>query len=239
MDNLQDLKISGMSQMNGGKYNYVEISGMGKIISALEANRIKISGSGSVEGDVKANKIDIEGTCHVKGNIDCNLIENSGMIKIRGNLKAEVLTCKGMSTIGGAIKVKKLLSHGVLKTGGDVEAEEFDSEGAFAINGLLNANSIHIKVGYGCTAKEIGGEEIIVRKLKTFGLGVALMLIGKSKILKTELIEGTKIDIEHTEAKIIRGENIKIGPKCIIDLIEYSGELVIDSNSVVKEQRKV
>jgi cytoskeletal protein CcmA (bactofilin family) len=239
MDKLQDLKISGMSRMNGGKFDFVDVSGVGKIFGDVEANRINISGVGNVDGNIKAVRMDIEGTSNIKGNIVCDQMYNSGSVKVEGQLKTDILKVNGICKVGGAIKSKQIFSYGILKSGADVEAEEFDSEGAFNINGLLNANRIDIKVGYACSAKEIGGEEITVTKARTMHLGFAMMLIGKPRCLKTELIEGTNISLEYTEANVVRGENIKIGPKCNVDLVEYSGTLEVDSGSVVKSQKKV
>jgi cytoskeletal protein CcmA (bactofilin family) len=239
MDKLQDLKISGMSKMNGGKFDYVDISGVGKIYGDVEANILNISGVGNVEGNIKAVRMDIEGTSNVKGNIECAEVNNSGSVKVGGRLKTDILKSNGMCRVGGSVKAKQIFSYGVLNSGADVEAEEFDSEGVFNINGLLNANRIDIKVGYRSSVKEIGGEEITVKKAKTMGLGFAMRFIGKSKCLRTELIEGTNISIEYTEADVIRGENIKIGAKCIVDLVEYSGTLEVDPSSVVKSQKKV
>jgi cytoskeletal protein CcmA (bactofilin family) len=239
MDKLQDLKISGMSKMNGGKFDFVEISGVGKIFGDVEANRMNISGVGNVEGDIKVVRMDIEGTSNVKGNIECEQMYDSGSVKVGGRLKADILKVNGMCRVGGSIKAKQIFSYGILNSGADVEAEEFDSEGAFKINGLLNANRIDIKIAYGSSVKEIGGEEITVKTAKTIGFGFAMVLIGKRKCLKTELIEGTNISIEYTEANVVRGENIKIGAKCIVDLVEYSGTLEVDPSSVVKNQKKV
>lgn len=239
MDKLQDLKISGMSKMNGGKFDYVDISGMGKIFGDVEANRVNVSGVGNVEGNIKTVKLVIEGTSNVKGNIECEEINNNGSVKIGGLLKANILKSNGMFKIGGSIKSKQIFSYGVLKSGGDVEAEEFESEGAFTIGGLLNANRINIRIGFGSAVKEIGGEEIVVKKVKMSSIGFALALIGRSKWLKSELIEGTNISLEYSDVKIVRGENVKIGPKCNIELVEYSGVLEVDPTSVVKNQKKV
>ena len=57
--------------------------------------------------------------------------------------------------------------------------------------------------------------------------------------LTTELIEGDEIYLENTNAKIVRGNNITIGEGCNIGLIEYSGEINISSESIVKEQKKI
>lgn len=239
MDKLQDLKVSGVSRMNGGKFDYVDISGVGKIFGDLEANRLNISGSGKVEGSVKSDKIKIDGNSSIKGDVECTELTCSGNAKIEGQLEADIINTNGMCRVGGKIKAHTIDSKGYIKTKSGLEADEFISDGAFKIAELLNASKIDVKISYGSSAKEMGGEEIVVRKSKSHNFNFFLTLFGVSNKLESDLIEGTNIYLEYTDAKIVRGENIKIGPKCTIELIEYSGTLEVLEGSTVKEQKKV
>ena len=45
-----------------------------------------------------------------------------------------------------------------------------------------------------------------------------------AKELTAEVIEGDKVEIEYTQADVVRGNHIKIGPGCKVDLVEYKGE---------------
>lgn len=239
MDKLQDLKVSGMSKMGGGKFDLVDISGMGTIYGDLEANKMNISGMAKVEGNIKVNQVDIEGCGDIQGDVECDQFRNSGTVKVTGKLKAELFKTKGVSKVGESIKAKEVILQGTLNVGGDVEAEKFESEGSFKIGGLLNANSINIKVGYGGAVREIGGEEILIKKAGLKSTGFPIFLISISKCLKTDLIEGTHISIDYVIAKTVRGENIKIGPKSHIGLVEYSGTLEVDPGAKVGETRKI
>ena len=239
MEKLQDLKLSGMSKTNGGKFDQVEISGLGKIFGDLEANRIHISGSGNIEGSIKVNKMDVEGNGFVDGSVESGELETSGNFRMSGQLKTETVKCSGRCRVDGSLKAGKVFSEGMISIGADVEAEEFYSKGAFTVNGLLNANKIDIKLGMESRAKEIGGEEIVVKKMRHHNFNFFLTLIGKSNKLQSDLIEGTNIFLEYTEAKMVRGQDVKIGAKCSIDTIEFSGTLEVDPSSVVKDQKKV
>ena len=88
-----------------------------------------------------------------------------------------------------------------------------------------------------CFAKEIGGQTITV-KAKGSLVGNLLKPLFKPQ-LETELIEGDKIEIENTIAKIVRGNQVRIGPNCQIGVVEYTEEYSIDKKAVVAENRKV
>jgi hypothetical protein len=66
-----------------------------------------------------------------------------------------------------------------------------------------------------------------------------MSLFGKWDRLEADLIEGNNISIEYTEVKTVRGNNILIGDNCRVDLVEYSGELGISPNAIVKNRVKV
>jgi cytoskeletal protein CcmA (bactofilin family) len=116
----------------------------------------------------------------------------------------------------------------------DCETETFKAESIFKIGGLLIAEQINVKLFGACEAREIGGETILVKKNKT-----SLFDLFKTPQLDTDLIEGDKIEVEYTNAKVIRGNQIKIGPNCSIGLIEYTDELVVHPKASVKESKKV
>jgi hypothetical protein len=57
--------------------------------------------------------------------------------------------------------------------------------------------------------------------------------------LVTDTIEGDDIYLEYVKAKVVRGNNIEIGPDCEIDLIEYKNTLKQHESSRVGNSRKV
>jgi cytoskeletal protein CcmA (bactofilin family) len=263
MTQLSDLSISGMGKANGGTFRYVDISGLGTILGDVEAERISISGKGTIEGNTKASqKIDISGMGRITGNVEameitlsgtgtidgkvqCDRLETSGNLKVRGSAKVIELATDGRCRLDGQLKADKIISHGYLSVGSDVEAEEFISQGSFTIEGLLNANRIDIEINGFCKVQEIGGEEILVRnrhgnlaiisKFVSYFLGNGKEL-GK---LTVKLVEGTVVSLENTTAGIVRGNNVKIGPECTIEEVEYIDSLEIDPTSIVKHQIKL
>ena len=121
-------------------------------------------------------------------------------------------------------------------------AEKFHIEGAFQIRGLVNAGELELKLHGPSEAREIGGETITVKRegrlifpriekmIKTFGFNTCLI---------SDVIEGDDIYLEYTTAKIIRGNNIELGPGCEIELIEYKNSYKQDEKSVVTKYKKM
>ena len=51
-------------------------------------------------------------------------------------------------------------------------------------------------------------------------------------------IEGDQVELEYTQAKVVRGKYVRIGAGCEIDRVEYSGDLTVEGG-VVREQVRV
>ena len=127
-----------------------------------------------------------------------------------------------------------------------MEAENFICNGSFAIEGLLNANKVEVAINGFCYAREIGGEEIIVKStshtpwhfLHKF---ITPFLGPKHELdkLTTDVLEGTVVNISNTNAKIVRSNDVRIGPGCNIGEVEYSDKLEVDKQSVVGKQTKI
>lgn len=79
MERLPDLEISGMGKMDGGRFNQINISGLGQISGDVEAERIVISGKGTINGNAAAtHKIMISGMGTLKGHAKAGKVLSSG-----------------------------------------------------------------------------------------------------------------------------------------------------------------
>ena len=220
-----DLKIYGQGNASGGKYSAVSIMGEGKIDGDVECTYIKIYGEGQLNGDLKT-----EGTVNIKG-----------QTRIKGNLEADKIKLQGELDIGGEVLVDEAVLTGNISTNGDCNAEIFKLEGGFKINGLLNADILNINLYWPCEAHEIGGSKITIRrdgKLSFLGLKNMIMH-GEKNILKADIIEGDDVNIENTHAKVVRGNNIKIGPGCKIELVEYKNDFKQDKSAHVSAKKTI
>lgn len=245
MEKLPNVNISGTGKINGGKFADVTISGLGQIL-AMSTNMIEISGMGTIKGSTKMEQLRVSGNGTVEGSLEGSKLEASGNFKANGPVKVKEIRNEGRARFDETVKTEKVSSFGYLSVGLDLEAESFICNGSFAIEGLLNANKIEIEINGFCYAKEIGSEEIIVKSGTSspwhFLHKIITPFLGPKREmdkLTANLLEGTVVNISNTNAKIVRGNDVRIGPGCNITEIEYSGKLEVDERSVVGKQTKI
>jgi cytoskeletal protein CcmA (bactofilin family) len=233
--NRGDLIINGLGSSNGGQFNHVTINGKGTVNTDVECTNFDCNGSGTVNGNVVAAAAKISGNGKINGTIEGQSLSIDGTAKVKNNVHVKNLKVAGKACVGGKIKSDEIKIKGRITVGEDCEAETFKAESQFTIGGLLTADLIDITIFSDCKVKEIGGQTILIKQKPSL-LGFLKPFIQTQ--LETELIEGDRIEIEYTKAAMVRGNNVKIGQNCIIDVVEYSGELSMDEKSVVKEIRK-
>ena len=252
------VKISGSGTVTGNvECNEFDTSGSSRVIGNVTADIFKTSGSSKVSGNLTSNEIKTSGMTNIEGNVEAKLIKTSGSCRIGGNALANDINTSGSINILGGVKVKNFNTSGGAKIGKgvhgesidfsgaikvfeDCEAEVFKAKGSFDIGGLLNAGDISIEIYGSCKVKEIGGENIEVKKgTATFFFIQKIMSYFSDTFnyLTTDIIEGDNICLENTIAKVVRGNNITIGADCKIDLIEYKDKINISDKSTVKEQK--
>jgi cytoskeletal protein CcmA (bactofilin family) len=223
--NRVDLKIYGQGTSSGGKYKTISIMGDGEINGETNCNDIKIYGEGSLTGNLT-----VENTVNIKG-----------QTAIKGNLKAKKIKLQGELDVDGELFADEAVLTGSLTTNGDCNAEIFNLEGNFTINGLLNADILKINLYWPCKVREIGGSEISVKrdgKLSFLGIKNRFMPGGNNE-LKAEIIESDDVYLENTIAKVVRGNNITLGPGCKIELVEYKNNFKQDKGSEVGSKRTI
>lgn len=240
-----DLKISGSGSVYGDVYNNVSINGSGRITSDIECNDLGVSGSAHVDGAIKANSIHVSGYAHFGGTIDTQSLKISGAADCDGDANCKHLKVSGAFKCGGNLVSESIDISGGLDVSKDINAESFFAEGNFKTNGMINAGTIDVKVHYSKSiAKEIGGSKISIKKgdgalsmnfFTSFARSVLSM--GNPVILETESIEGEDIYLEYTTAKVVRGNVVRLGPGCMIDLVEYKTSLEKASDCIVKEEK--
>lgn len=219
-----DLRINGVGKSAGGSFDRVQINGKVEINGNVDCNDFQLNGLGTIKGNVKAETFQVSGKSDVHGNLECDKVTIDGKIDIKGD-----------------VSVTRIENNGMLGISGELSSESFRSHGGFNIGGLLNSGQIDILIYAPCSAKEIGGEEIEIRAGSKFALSTFIGSIFPGKFFKTDTLEGDNIYLEDTIAKTVRGQNVKIGPGCQIDLVEYKNTFQKGQQSdiKVKESRKI
>lgn len=219
-----DLKINGTGKSSGGKYENISIMGAGSIDGDVDCLNIKIYGEGNVDGDLQVND-----TVKIKGHVAINGYLGGGDLKVQGEVEVQ------------SASIEKAEIEGNIKTEKDFNAETFKLEGGFNIRGLLNADEIEVNMYWPCKAEEIGGSKIKVTqdsRLSFLGLKNIIKPNGSAKELIVDIIEGDDIYLEYTKARVVRGNDVELGPGCKIELVEYNN-LKQDEKSVIKTYKEI
>ncbi|MGV8082086.1 MAG: polymer-forming cytoskeletal protein [Coriobacteriia bacterium] len=234
-----DMKINGDGSLSGGTYGTVTINGAGSVNGDLDAVTYKINGTATSTGRVLAQSITVNGSGTFNGPVQANAMTVNGDASVRGGVGIGRLLVRGNLSVSGGMALHEADVKGFLKTGGDCEAESFIGEGGFTIGGLLNAGVIDIKVYGPCSAREIGGERIVIRRP---GSGLSsltqLFTFWAEKRLTADTIEGDSIWLENTTAKVVRGRDVTVGAGCVVDVVEYTETFTPAEGAQVKDVRR-
>ncbi len=237
---LADLQISGFGSVPGGEYKSVKIFGLGKITGDVICDDFVINGSGDVIGATACKQLIVNGSGQMEGNVHANVLKVHGSANFGTSIKADDVSISGAATAKGGLDAQTVKISGSAKFKGNVNAESFSSTGRFEIDGLLNAENVDVRLDWSTSrAAEIGGETITVMS-GTKGLSlISIVTLGThNPRLEAGLIEGEKIILENTTAKVVRGNHITIGDGCDIALVEYKGSFHKSGNAKVGEERK-
>lgn len=237
----RNVTVSGAGRIEGGTYGTVKIAGSGEVVGDLTAEEFAAAGSAKVAGNLKAQRFEVAGSFKCDGDLEVNEGEAAGSLRVSGRLRAKEFRLAGSARA-------KSITGGYLRAGGglsveeNVEVETFRLSGAFEIGGLLSADRVEVELEGRARAQEIGGEKIVVRvspKILSRFLSTALgLLFGHSsqKELLADTIEGDEVELEATQARLVRGKKVKIGPGCLIERVEYTESLEVAPGAQVKEE---
>lgn len=238
-ENGGNLIISGSGSAGGGVYQLVKISGSGEVTGDVECDQMKISGSSKLNGNIKTRTTKVSGSSTIDGNLEGESIEISGSSEIQGHLASTSVSVSGSVKVAKSLSGKDIEIKGSTKVAENCAAEKFEAKGSFEIGGLLNADTVDIALFGESKVREISGESIQVRKRdKGFPLSKLVHSFFPQR-LTVDTIEGDDIDLECTNAKVVRGNNVNIGADCDIDLVEYKNDFQQDREAKVGGSKKI
>lgn len=233
----QDLVIAGIGNASGGKYNLVKIAGNGSLNGEIDCIDLIIQGNAKIHGNAKAKAAHVSGTARMQGALRSEIMKIQGNASIDGDVECKEIRFQGSGKVKGNLSGDEVYVHGGSKIIGDCTAEIFEVKGSFHIGGLLNAGKIQITMFGSCQAKEIGGEYIEVKKQR---MNLIKKLLFNIHIgLNADSIEGDEIYLEHTKAKVVRGNQVTLGPGCEIELVEYKNSFQFDKGSKVGSYKQL
>ncbi|MEF3353312.1 hypothetical protein PV403_09000 [Paenibacillus sp. GYB006] len=229
----KDIKITGTGSSNGGTVRNVKVVGEGVIHSDVESQYFKCTGTAAVNGHLRSNQIKLTGSLHVQGDVYGDSIKTSGQFEVGGKLEVRHVKLNGDTVVKRSIHSEHFKAFGSVRLHGDCSAEQLRIKGAIQTEGMLNAE--HIDIGlYGlCKVAEIGGHKIEIKRTLMSSLFHMFNPKRQSDLI-ADTIEGDVLHLEHTEAKVVRGRKVYIGPGCRIGLVEYSESCKKHSDAVTE-----
>lgn len=229
----KDIKITGTGSSGGGTVRNVKVVGEGVIHSDVESQYFKCTGTAAVNGHLRSNQIKLTGSLHVRGDVYGDTIKTSGQMDVDGKLEVRQVKLNGDTVVKRSIHSEYFKAFGSVHLHGDCSAEQLRIKGAIQTEGMLNAE--HIDIGlYGlCKVGEIGGHKIEIKRTLLSSL-FNRFSHKRQRDMIADTIEGDVLHLEHTEAKVVRGRKVYIGPGCRIGLVEYSESCKKHSDAVTE-----
>jgi cytoskeletal protein CcmA (bactofilin family) len=182
---------------------------------------LRIDGICTAEGSIEADSLDVNGVFTAKGDVVVGELDCDGVTTIEGNLRVKKADIDGVTTVyGGKIEADHIVCDGVLTAGNQVSADIIEADG------FINA-------------KEIVGDRITIKSFRKSGFFKLFLKIKEAfkdpDFSKIDLIEATTIDLRGVRARAVNGQDLIIGPGCVIDRVDCSGTLKIDADAKVGE----
>ncbi|MFC7679281.1 polymer-forming cytoskeletal protein [Paenibacillus sp. GCM10028914] len=233
----QDLHIAGAGVSAGGVYGKVQLDGMGSIRGDLDCIRFVGNGNVSVKGSLTSETVRIHGNGTVDGPVDVHELHVGGSAKLKGHLRCHALNVNGKSKVQGEVKASKIAIGGFFNAL-HIQSETIEVKGSISVEGVMHSDTIDIRLFDRSEVQQISANFIKVRK-KGKRIWEQLTFSFRPALLTTRIIEGSLIDVEHTEADIIRGNRVVLGPGCKVRLVEYVEELIQDPSAEVGEVRLI
>jgi len=213
----RDVKMVGETSSAGGYFRKVRLTGESTFSGDVDCIKLTQIGELEIAGGLTVGEMKMTGECQVRGRLNGGKVSGRGELEVMADLRGEAVKFTGN-----------------IVTGGDCGAGMFKMDGAFSVAGLLSADTLDVRMYGPCVAKEIGGSKIFVRRSRAKKL-LSLVNGGGDCKLNAEQIEGDVVALEHTEADVVRGNRVEIGPGCRIGRVEYRSEVDIHKSADVQE----
>lgn len=225
---MSDMRINGHGNMTGGEYENVVINGSAKCEGLLAARRILINGTFQCPGVLKSGQVKVNGNFRCDGDMKSDDLNVDGRLKCCGRLDAGRVNCDGMVDVEGDVSIEDLDVDGSFRvlSGSKIESTKIKCDGSIKVDGQISADVIEAD-GF-INAREIVGDRVTIRSLTG-----PLSRIFSSLTSRAELIEATVVELRGVAAQTVNGQNVTIGPDCVIENLDCSGTLSISPTAQV------
>ncbi|WP_297517465.1 polymer-forming cytoskeletal protein [uncultured Clostridium sp.] len=227
------LEVKAFETVDGGSYNDVIMSGMGKIKGNIEATVVEVNGVGEITGDIKSESLMVAGSFTADKEV---VLE--GMLNIKGTASfSKTLICEeiivaGSLSVKGDIKFTDASISGALISRGILTGDKVEVAGGVDMSSDLRVNYVNISFSEKSSVNDILADEVYIETMEgKKGLFSKL----KKTVFKCNEIRAEKVFVENTECKLIVADEVIIGENCKVEKVEYLEKFEFAKSSEVKE----
>ncbi|MEF2968122.1 hypothetical protein V3851_20025 [Paenibacillus sp. M1] len=220
-EHLHDLRLVGESSSNGGIFQKVHVTGDAEIHGSLDCRTFKCTGNTKVDGSLRSDSIRTTGNLEIEGELHVAKMRLTGEIRAKGSV-----SCEELHVFGNTIANR------------GIQAEQLRLKGGIQTEGMLNAERLELRMIGRSKTGEIAGTSIDIAPHMA-QKWTPWIRLGETPELEASVIEGDVIRLENTQADIVRGGDVTIGPGCRIRLVEYSIACHRDKQAEVGQSVKI
>ncbi|MFB6285491.1 MAG: polymer-forming cytoskeletal protein [Candidatus Bipolaricaulia bacterium] len=242
--------VAGSCKINGSaRADEIKTAGSCRVKGEVRAEELRTSGSCAIDGAIAADTLKCSGSQRVDDSVNAGYVKISGSIRVKGNLETDRFVSEGSFRVEGLLSGDEV----AIQLGGNCQAQEIGGERIEVRSGASRGfdpeeGSKHAERQSRddpWTFREMGlGIDVDWRKMtremsklgsKLGNLGLSMTGIGGHGTLRADAIEGDEIYLESTQAKLVRGKRVLIGPDCEIERVEYEDEIRVHDQADVAE----
>jgi len=248
--NIEDLFVSGVIDITNTRINKSKL--VGEVCAKkVEFENVEIIGNFAGMGICKAKIM------HVAGNLNVEILdtviicdskhmkkEANNNIKWSGIIKAVTFESYNDFTIKSNYIFKNIINVNKLLSGDRIFCDNLFSFDIIKTE-CINADNVYITAIKGSDIRQIEGGKVVIGKelIQNESIRDIPKTIDISKIKKMKsnekievyFIEADEVDVDYLKAIKICGKTVSIGDNCIVDTVEYSKELILGKNAIVKK----
>lgn len=245
--------VIGNSEIFGGRFKKLRIIGNTEITGRTEIEKLSVVGNLEAKEPVTADIVKL--TSHnFFEKLDAKHIimrwgdRNTEVFKLNGSINAELLEVLAKCRLEGCFNIKNYLVSGFLEAETEISCENFICPGIVKLPSV-NASNIYIYPRASTVIKELFGTQIHIQKKfdeSFFNISSRYSwkkhmrkAASENSMLEIECIEADDIYIEHTKALHVSGKNVKVGPGCNIEHLEYMESVSTASDAVIGTLEKI
>lgn len=232
MENIGSIKILGSGTIPKGNYDIVSVIGEAQGTDAFSVNFLKVIGQLIAHRSVEAEDVKILGEMICNENSSTNNdLEILGRLTAKSYYKADTIRVYGQGFFKDVLEFNEIDIIGELEVKKNCKGNKFLSTGKFNISGILSCDLVKINPKGTSFIKEINAHDIRIRNKNLFNFG--------DTVINSDIIYGNKVQLENTNCKLVKGNDVIILESCNIERVEYNNSIFVSDGSRVKEKVKV